>query len=98
MSDDDAYDIPQEINETDDDEEDLGLFSEDVWAVEFLVMIRISKEELNLVQRNEKRQIRKARLKHSKKAKTESSTSGTKRSYGYNDSWIGGGTKKASEG
>lgn len=45
MSDDDAYDIPQEINETDDDEEDLGLFSEDVWAVEFLVMIRISKED-----------------------------------------------------
>jgi len=66
MSDDDAYDIPQEINETDDDEEDLGLFSEDVWAVEFLVM-RISKEELNLVQRNEKRQIRKARLKLQRK-------------------------------
>ena len=67
MSDDDAYDIPQEINETDDDEEDLGLFSEDVWAVEFLVMIRISKEELNLVQRNEKRQIRKDRLKLQRK-------------------------------
>lgn len=66
MSDDDAYDIPQEINET-DDEEDLGLFSEDVWAVEFLVMIRISKEELNLVQRNEKRQTRKARLKLQRK-------------------------------
>ena len=86
MSDDDAYDIPQEINETDDDEEDLGLFSEDVWAVEFLVMIRISKED------------KKSPAKASKKAKTESSTSGTKRSYGYNDSWIGGGTKKASEG
>ena len=67
MSDDDAYDIPQEINETDDDEEDLGLFSEDVWDVEFLVMIMISKEELNLVQWNEKRQIRKARLKLQRK-------------------------------
>ena len=31
MSDEDPYDIPQEINETDDDDdEDLGLFSEDV--------------------------------------------------------------------
>ena len=68
MSDEDPYDIPQEINETDDDDdEDLGLFSEDVWAVEFLVMIRISKEELNLVQRNEKRQTRKARLKLQRK-------------------------------
>ena len=29
MSDDDAYDISQEVKETEDDDEDLGLFSDD---------------------------------------------------------------------